>query len=123
MLITTNSNLTNKVGVFKLVSGEEVIARVVEDNSAQGSIRIKAPLSMIMVNDDGNQGMVAFAPWVLGAADDAILEIKTANLVVTTEARADAAIQYSQAVGEPAEATAKVTPTQSFGGRRGGRGR
>ena len=116
--------LNSKIVVFKLVSGEEVIARMVEDHSQNGgTISVKNPLSLIMTNEDSGQGMVAFVPWILGANDDIPLSVSMAQIVVLTEAREDAATQYSQAIGETTESAPKISPVQSFGGRRGRGGR
>lgn len=121
-MLVMKSSLTNKVAVFKLVTGEEVIARIVADNSATGSVSFKNPLSMVMLPEEtGQQGMVAFAPWILGAEDDTPLEIKMSSVIVMVEARADAAEQYSQAIGEEAVSQPKQTEVQNPVARRGGR--
>lgn len=121
MLVQNEVSLTNKVVVLKLVSGEEVIARVVSSDAQK--IVIKNPLLMVMMpEDDGVQGMVAFAPWVLGANDNVGLPINLIHVVTHTEARTDAATQYSRAIGEEVAQPKKpalLNPT----GRRGGRGR
>ncbi len=123
MLIEKKS-LTNQVGILKLVTGEEVIARVAYDNYPAGAVRVKNPLAMVMMpSDDGNQGMVAFAPWMLGVDEDTEIAIEPSKIIALAPARTDAASQYSQAVGEEHVATPKITQVQSPVGRRGGRGR
>lgn len=123
-MLVQNSTLKGKVSSIKLLSGEEIIARVVEYDKPANILEIKNPLAMVMMpNDDGVQGMVAFAPWMLGVPDDTNISINTSHVMAINEARPDAASQYSQAVGEDTQvATPKVAP-QALGGRRGGRGR
>jgi len=121
-MLVEKKALAGKVGVFKLVTGEEIIARVVDDSSST-TVSVKNPLSMVMLpEENGQQGMVAFAPWVLGAVDDIALEINLSHVLVKTLARDDAASQYSQAIGETEVAQPKVAPLQPQTARRGGRG-
>lgn len=118
MLMENNSNLTGKFGVFKLVTGEEIIARVVEDNHSLGFYKIKEPLSMVMVpQEDGQQGMVAFAPWILGAKDNAVIKLLETKIMVATEARDDAGRQYEQVMGIEPPATNKVAPQETVASR------
>jgi len=120
MLVET-TNYTDSVVTMKLITGEEILARVVTHLGA--TITIKNPLAMVMVPDDsGNQGMVAFAPWVLGAEENVPLAIDLKNVLLLTKARSDAASQYASAVGEET-VMAKTTEISSGVGRRGGRGR
>jgi hypothetical protein len=120
------NNFTNKIVVLKLTTGEEVIARSRNYNS-DGSIEIKNPLSMVMVpNEEGNQGMVAFAPWMLALDDDQIVTIGKQNYLCLFTARADAADQYKRAIGEPEELMTHVSKAAdpiSVVSQKGGRGR
>lgn len=122
-MLVEKKTLAGKIGVFKMITGEEVIARVVDEVPVTGGVMIKNPLAMVMVPDNNNtQGMVAFAPWMLGANDDVAIELKGTAILAAVEARTDAAAQYSQAVGEDVQATPKIAP-QNLSGQRGGRGR
>lgn len=123
-MLVEKKSLTGKVGILKLVTGEEIIARIPEDNYPTGAVKVKNPLAMVMMpSDDGNQGMVAFAPWMLGVDEDTEIAIEPSKIIALASARVDAASQYSQAVGEETVATPKITQVQSSMGRRGGRGR
>ena len=120
MLVEKNV-LAGQVVVLKLITGEEIIARAVEE--LPGAIKIRNPLSMVMMpGDDKNQGMVAFAPWVLGAEDDFSFDLSLDKVLVATKARADAAGQYSQAIGEDTTKAAPRNAPQSLNASRGGRG-
>lgn len=123
-MLVEKKSLTGKVGVLKLITGEEIIARIPEDNHPHGSVQVKNPLAMVMMpSDDSTQGMVAFAPWMLGVDEDTNISIDSSKIIAIAEARVDAASQYSQAVGEEVQATPRVSQIQSNMGRRGGRGR
>ncbi|MNK54321.1 hypothetical protein D3C87_733030 [compost metagenome] len=122
-MLVENKSLTGKVGVLKLITGEEVIARISEDGYPAGRVTVKNPLAMVMMPSEDNQGMVAFAPWMLGVDEDTGITIDAAKIIALAPARADAASQYSQAVGEEIQATPRISPLQSNTGRRGGRGR
>lgn len=118
MLIETNNSLTGKIGVFKMITGEEIIASVIEDNHSLGFYKIKDALSMVMVpNEDSQQGMVAFAPWILGAKDNAVLKIAETKIVLVAEAREDAARQYTQVMGVDLPETNKVSPQNTVAQR------
>lgn len=124
MLVQNISNLSNEIIVCKMASGEEIIARAGEVNDS--TINISNPLSMVMVQDDSvdNQGMVAFAPWILGANDNTVLSLDRKHIVVVTKARKDAADQYSRAIGEEQPVTpSRSAPVALQAGRRGTRGR
>jgi hypothetical protein len=110
MLTAKTIDYTNRIVSVKLVTGEEIIARVVEQK--EHSLVFKRPLSMVMMaGDDDNQGQVAFAPWMLGLPDDARVELPRERLVYVGESRKDAAEQYVIAVNDyegPRAATVEV---------------
>lgn len=123
-MLVENTNLTDTIATIKLVTGEEIITRVVEDRISSGFIRVVNPLAMVMMPGEGDQGMVAFAPWMLGIDDDTPITIDANKIIVACKARADASSQYSSAMGEQVEiSTRKEAPQMLTGNRKGGRGR
>lgn len=121
-----SNNLNNQVVVLKMNTGEEVIARS-GLHDLDGSIMIKNPLSMVMVpSEDGKQANVAFTPWMLALEDDEFITIPKSAFICLFKARRDAAMQYSEALGEQEELSNPVlhsaAPSDTTA-RKGGRGR
>jgi hypothetical protein len=79
---------------IKLMSGDEVIGRVLEDTTMH--LTISRPLSMVMVNDPRNvsTAMIAFAPFILGADSETPVPIRWDSVVAAVKASAEAARQY-----------------------------
>lgn len=123
MLVQNTQNLSNEIIVCKMITGEEIIARAGEVNHE--TVTVTNPLSMVMVQNEtaDNQGMVAFAPWVLGAEDNAKLVLDRKHILLVTKSRKDAADQYSRAIGEEPVASPRSAPVSLQVGRRGSRGR
>jgi hypothetical protein len=116
-------NLDNKVLSIKLISGEEIIAKTVE-GSTDSAIIVSNPLMMIMITDDSDQASVAFVPWLLGLDDSSTVTIKSDKIIVYTNARQDAVIQYNSIIdNKPVVATEKHAPQVLTGAKKGGRGR
>lgn len=54
------------IKIIKLITGEEIIAEVLEDNKeSEGNIKIKNPLRVVVMpsRSDPKTPTVAFAPW------------------------------------------------------------
>jgi hypothetical protein len=86
------------VVAIKLVTGEEIMARLVSDEDAH--VIVKSPLSMILADnpDAPDQTRVMFTPWMVSAGKETVT-IKNTHVVALTTAREDAAAQYNQALG------------------------
>lgn len=99
MLTAKPIDYTNRIVSAKLITGEELIARVVEQK--EHSLVFRRPLTMVMMAaEDDNQGSVAFAPWMLGLPDDARVELPRERIIWVGESRKDAAEQYVIAVND-----------------------
>ena len=85
---------------IKLISGEEIIGRVV--NEQPNLLMISQPLSFIMHPNpkSPNQAMVSFAPWMIGIRDNQIVSLSLDKILFVAEARGDASDQYRQAIGD-----------------------
>lgn len=84
------------VAAIKLVTGEEIIAKVI---SEEGGYHLDKPLAMVMAENPDNpqQTRVMFTPWMVAAGDKPVVVLKP-HMLAITEAREDAAEQYTQAV-------------------------
>lgn len=87
MLITKGVSVGEVVSL-KLISGEEIIARLEEDNT--DTVKLNRPLS-INIGPNG-LGMMPFI--FLNASDN--LEIKKQHIIAMGESKKDAADQYVQ---------------------------
>lgn len=112
MLVEKSKFNPGDIVAMKLVSGEEIIGRLVEYNA--DFIKITNPVLMIleMVEDEvqnpvtgqihkNQQAMVAFAPFMLGMPDNEPLKIGFTKYITVCKAREDAANQYKSALGNP----------------------
>lgn len=79
-MLNTRPNVKDII-VFKLVSGEEVIARLVEDRGKE--MRISKPISVGMAPD----GRVAMVPFMVSLKDDCIVSINLNNVIIFNVAR------------------------------------
>lgn len=118
----------------KLMSGEEIIARLTEYST--DFIRVTNPVLMIleMVEDEvqhpatgqmvkSQQAMVAFAPFMLGLPDNEVVRIGSAKYITIVKAREDAANQYKNALGPATpqkEGTSSGHGLGGFGGTKFG---
>lgn len=101
-MLIENAPKANKTFSLKLVTGEELIAKLLEYTTDY--IRIKNPMSLVMVSapeGENSPGHVAFAPWMLAPPEDQVYTIKTSNIIHICEVRPEAASQYKKAVNEP----------------------
>lgn len=84
-------NLRPEVGkiiVLKLVSGEEIVAKLMEDNRMV--IFIQSPVSVGL----DQTGRVAMMPFMVSLKDKAKLPITMANVIIYAEAREEMANAY-----------------------------
>lgn len=96
----TKTRLEGCIVAIKLISGEEIIARVVVEQPS--FLSLSHPLSFIMHPNPTapNQAVVSFAPWMIGIHDTQIVTILMDKIIFAAEARGDASDQYRQAIGE-----------------------
>lgn len=87
MLITKGTTVGETVSI-KLISGEEIIARLEEETSDK--VKIHKPLSVNI----GPTGL-GMMPFMFLAASDT-LEIKTSHIISMTASKKEAADQYIQ---------------------------
>lgn len=91
MLIENNKIQTNDVVAFKIVGGEEIIARVTSISDTE--FIITKPLAMTLV-PQGNSASVAFVPWTLGMPEDAKITLNKSQILAFARARKEAADGY-----------------------------
>lgn len=86
-----------EVMALKLITGEEIIARLIDSNG--DSVKISRPLAMIMADNPDNptQTRVMFTPWMVSAGSE-LLTLERRSVVAMCKAREDAAEQYEQAI-------------------------
>ena len=100
MLVSKKDNLVGKVIAAKLISGEEIMAKVISiDNSI---VSLSRPVSYVMgvQSEKSKQGNVMFAPWMLGVEIKTVIEINNNHILFMAPAGADAALKYKEAVGD-----------------------
>ena len=89
--------MSNDVKVLKLITGEEVIARVSEENS--NLITLEKPMTLQMMPPNTSTGQVGFAlvPWIKAAKNDKTT-ISIDHVLVTDEASDQTEKNYLQVV-------------------------
>lgn len=95
MLITKKYG-ANDIVAIKLNSGEEILTKIIEIKD-DGTIIATKAFTMVLMQGPSGQGAVSFAPFMIGAEDDAKIELTKDKFIVIVKARADAAAQYIQA--------------------------
>lgn len=96
MLVDKKPN-NQTVMSFKMITGEEIIARLIDD---QGEVlKISRPLAMVMAENPDNptQTRVMFTPWMVSAGSE-LLSLDKSKIIVMCKAREDAAEQYENAI-------------------------
>jgi len=92
MIIDTSASIAaNDILAAKLVSGEEIVAKVIEVNDKE--FVIVRPMAMTIV-PQGNSATVAFMPWTLGIAEDAKIRLVRTQIIAYSKARKEAADGY-----------------------------
>ena len=89
--------MANDVKVLKLITGEEVIARVSEENS--NLLTLEKPMTLQMIPPNTSTGQVGFAlvPWIKAAKNDKTT-ISIEHVVVTDEASDQTEKNYLQLI-------------------------
>ena len=89
--------MANDVKVLKLITGEEVIARITEEEN--NLITLKNPMILQMVPPTTSTGQVGFAlvPWIKAAKNEKVT-ISTEHVLVTDEASDQSEKNYLQVV-------------------------
>ena len=89
--------MANDVKVLKLITGEEVIARITEEEN--NLISLKQPMTLQMLPPNTSTGQVGFAlvPWIKAAKNDKTT-ISIDHVLVTDEASDQTEKNYLQVV-------------------------
>jgi len=89
--------MANDVKVLKLITGEEVIARVSEENS--NLLTLEKPMTLQMIPPNTSTGQVGFAlvPWIKAAKNDKTT-ISIDHVLVTDEASDQTEKNYLQVI-------------------------
>ena len=89
--------MANDVKVLKLITGEEVIARVTEESS--NLLILEKPMTLQMIPPNTSTGQVGFAlvPWIKAAKNDKTT-ISIEHVLVTDEASDQTEKNYLQLI-------------------------
>ena len=89
--------MANDVKVLKLITGEEVIARVSEENS--NLIILEKPMILQMLAPDRTTGQIPFAlvPWMKAAKNEKVI-ISTEHIIAEDEGSEQTQKNYLQLV-------------------------
>ena len=89
--------MANDVKVLKLITGEEVIARVIEEKN--NLITLEKPMILQMMAPDRTTGQIPFAlvPWMKAAKNDKTT-ISIEHVLVTDEASDQTEKNYLQVI-------------------------
>lgn len=98
--MTELNTLKGEVAAAKLITGEEIITRVVDVGTNYVTVRRPLALVMIASPDADNQGQVSFAPWMLAIDDNQPMIMDLSKIIYIGPARKDAAEQYMEATGD-----------------------
>jgi len=89
--------MTNDVKVLKLITGEEVIARITKEENSL--ITLEKPMTLQMMSPNTSTGQMGFAmvPWLVAAKNEKIA-ISTEHILVTDDALDQTGKNYLQIV-------------------------
>jgi len=89
--------MTNDVKVLKLITGEEVIARVSEESS--NLLTLDKPMTLQMLPPNTSTGQVGFAmvPWIKAAKNDKVT-ISEEHILAVDEASKQTETNYLQVI-------------------------
>ena len=89
--------MANDVKVLKLITGEEVIARVSEEEN--NLITLEKPMTLQMMTPNTTTGQVGFAlmPWIRAGKNEKII-ISTEHIITEDEASEQTEKNYLQVV-------------------------
>ena len=88
--------MANDVKVLKLITGEEVIARITEEENNLISLKQPMTLQMLPPTSTGQVG-IALVPWIKAAKNEKVT-ISTEHVLVTDEASDQSEKNYLQVV-------------------------
>ena len=90
--------MANNVKILKLITGEEVIARVTEEKNVD-LITLEKPMTLQMLPPNTSTGQVGFAlvPWMKAAKNEKIT-ISTEHIIAEDEASEQTEKNYLQLV-------------------------
>jgi hypothetical protein len=90
--------MANDVKVLKLITGEEVIARVSEEEHSD-LLTLEKPMTLQMIPPTTSTGQVGFAlvPWIKAAKNDKVT-VSIEHILITDEASDQTEKNYLQVV-------------------------
>ena len=103
MLVEKEVNFEGKIVAVKMISGDELLARCVQDEHSKKSkiLKVKQPLSLTIGNprqtEDGVT-RVTFTPWMLSLGPEEIITIKSDHVLFLAEAGENAIMKYEKAI-------------------------
>ena len=91
--------MANDVKVLKLITGEEVIARVTEEENNYSLITLEKPMTLQMIHPTTSTGQVGFAlvPWMKAAKNEKVT-ISTEHIIAEDESSEQTEKNYLQVV-------------------------
>ena len=91
--------MANDVKILKLITGEEVIARVTEEENNYSLITLEKPMTLQMIPPTTSTGQVGFAlvPWMKAAKNERV-SISTEHIIAEDEASEQTEKNYLQLV-------------------------
>jgi len=91
--------MANDVKVLKLITGEEVIARVTEEENNYSLITLEKPMTLQMIPPNTSTGQMGFAlvPW-MKAAKNKKVTISTEHIIAEDEGSEQTQKNYLQLV-------------------------
>lgn len=99
-MLQTKRPEENSVIVMKLVTGEEIVARMIKDNNQ--TVTITRPVSVGM----SANGQVAMMPFMVSLPDQANIDINMSNVILYTNAREEMKNAYITNTSNVVPATA-----------------
>ena len=100
MLVPKSNKLIGKISCLKLISSEEIIGRIIDEDD--NYIQLTRPLIFIMGQNIHNpsQAEVSFAPWMVGAPRDNSVKLNNNTIICKCEAGFDVIKAYKEATGD-----------------------
>ena len=96
MLISKDKKISeNDIVSFKIVTGEEIIAKVIETDNEK--LVVSKPISMVLVHGHGGQAGISFVPFMVGVDEDAHLTFTNDKVITVAKANQASSAQYIQA--------------------------
>jgi hypothetical protein len=85
----------NDIIIIKLITGEEIIAKLIDN--AGSKITISKPCLLGLMQGPGGQANVGIAPWCLGISESDGIEVESSKWIFLSKARKEAKDQYMRA--------------------------